>query len=113
MARLLTGVYTAPMPWISGGSDGDRAEFLMLEVGGLFGGPNLRAGFSARFGLVTFAGTLLLRATPFVGARGGRHGFELRLGKSLYLEDLTVGLNYAWHMPRLERKRRRHPRGPR
>lgn|GEM_PF-3001683 len=109
-ARLLTGVYTAPMPWVTGGSDGEQAEFLMLEVGALFGGPNVRAGFSARFGLMTFAaGTLLLRATPFVGPRGGRHGFELRVGSS-YAADLSVGLNYAWHPPRLERTRARRRR---
>ena len=93
------------MPWVTGGSDGEQAEFLMLEVGGLFGGPSVRAGLSFRFGLVTYAaGTLLLRVTPLVGSRGGRHGFELRVGSS-YAEDLTVGLNYAWHPPRLERKR--------
>ena len=104
-ARLLTGVYTAPMPWVTGGSDGEQAEFLMLEVGALFGGPNLRAGLSARVGLMTFiAGTAIVRVTPFVGRRGGRHGFELRVCRS-FADDLTVGLNYAWHLPRLERKR--------
>ncbi|MEM6290436.1 MAG: hypothetical protein AAGA54_04195 [Myxococcota bacterium] len=107
-ARLLTGFYTAPIPWATGGSGGDQAEFMMLELGGLFGGPNVRAGLSARFGLMTFiGGTAIVRATPFVGTRGGRHGFELRVGGSGYLQDLAVGLNYAWHPARLERKRRR------
>jgi hypothetical protein len=107
-ARLLLGTYTAPLFWFNAGRDVALAEFFILEIGGLFGGPNVRAGVSMRTGaILAVGGTALLRVTPLVGPRGGRHGFELRVGTGFFDEPLSVGLNYAWHPARLERKRAR------
>lgn len=105
-SRLLVGAYTAPLPWIGAGADVVTGEFLIVELGGLFGGPKVRGGVSVRTGaLEPVAGTALLRVTPWVDRRWARHGFELRVGTGLF-EELSVGLNYAWHPARLERKRR-------
>lgn len=101
--RLLTGVYTAPVPTFS--VDLASIEAFMVEVGVLFGGPRIRAGLALDHGAINVGGALVLRLSPWVDQRGHRHGLDLRVTTSIF-QPLGVGISYRWYPRKLERKSR-------
>jgi hypothetical protein len=100
-ARLVVGSFTAPIPFISG--DVIVLEPFIVEVGGLFGGPKIRAGVMLNGGAINGGAAAVLRVSPWVDRFGHRHGFDLRVSTSVWL-PLGLAITYRWYPRKLDRR---------
>jgi hypothetical protein len=102
--RLVVGSFTAPMPMFTG--DLVTLDAFMIEIGVLFGGPNVRGGIVLDGGAINAGGAAILRLSPWVDRRGHRHGIDIRAGTTIFhLMDFAV--SYRFYPRGLDRKKPR------